>query len=113
MELRNMENSIKFRETIVQVGMACREIAFGCEQCGERIEEVELYDIELLAGALHEINEVAKQLLQSMKAHAPDPDGDTQPGGLEPPTLKCPCGYHGPLNDDQTCPNCGDDGRDP
>lgn len=26
----------------------------------------------------------------------------------EPPTLKCTCGYHGPANDDFSCPHCGE-----
>lgn len=26
------------------------------------------------------------------------------------PMLKCTCGYHGPINDDASCPRCGDDG---
>lgn len=108
-----MENSI-FKQTIAQVGMACRELAFGCEQASEPERVLELEDVEMLAGAIHEINEVAKKLLEQMKASidpALDHDGDTQPGGLEPPMLKCPCGYHGPLNDDYTCPQCGDDGE--
>lgn len=24
-------------------------------------------------------------------------------------TLKCPCGYHGPINEDNSCPRCGAD----
>jgi uncharacterized Zn finger protein len=92
-----MENSIKFKETIGQVGMACREIAFGCEQCSERIEEVELDELELLAGALHEINEVVKKLLESKKTDVAvhpnvrseaDHDGDTDPLGIGP-LLRC------------------------
>src|SRR5258706_14667150 len=103
-----MQNIQKSREMLAQIGAACVQITLGCQQAQNEPDPVQLFlgvqELEYALGALHENAVKLRESIDPERDH----DGDTQPQGFEPPMLKCTCGYHGPINDDDSCPRCGD-----
>jgi hypothetical protein len=69
-----------------------------------------LEGIEMNPGSHTDEEHCAVSILLTGECKHGKPDThDTDPHNAkpEPPMLKCTCGYHGPANDDYSCPACG------